>query len=325
MKTKAFTLVELMIVVAIIGLLAAISIPNYVRPRATSQANKCINNLRQIEAAKEQFLLEKTNENGKVVTPDDLTNYLGSGKFPTCPAGGIYKIGAANEFPTCSITNHALYKDPNSFPQGSDLDLLLVQLPYGNIGYYIPKQALIDNPVNAVLRLSPEMTTNELRSIMQKEDGLQNAFGTNIASEFKFAKVKLSNRMMATLETDLSDSNSITITPETESTQALSFKDDTIWKWRLTARKPGTYWLYIQLSLIVEIDNHDTYRTIRDFSDTVVFKATNSEYVLLFLEEHWGAISSCFSAIIIPLIVYFWKQRKKAKIRIAKKPRKKKR
>ena len=53
-----FTLVEIMIVVAIIGLLAAIAIPNFVRARQTAQANACLNNLRIIDAAKNQYALE---------------------------------------------------------------------------------------------------------------------------------------------------------------------------------------------------------------------------------------------------------------------------
>src|ERR1700719_983124 len=62
-----FTLVEIMIVVAIIGLLAAIAIPNFVRARTTSQQNACINNLRQIDGAKQQWALE--NKVSATATP----------------------------------------------------------------------------------------------------------------------------------------------------------------------------------------------------------------------------------------------------------------
>jgi prepilin-type N-terminal cleavage/methylation domain-containing protein len=58
-RKAGFTLVEIMIVVAIIGLLAAIAIPNFMKARATSQANACINNLRQIDAAINEWALEK--------------------------------------------------------------------------------------------------------------------------------------------------------------------------------------------------------------------------------------------------------------------------
>ena len=69
-----FTLVEIMIVVAIIGLLAAIAIPNFVKARATSQANACINNMRQIDAAVNQFALEQGKTTGAAVSyPGDLT------------------------------------------------------------------------------------------------------------------------------------------------------------------------------------------------------------------------------------------------------------
>src|SRR5437588_2705829 len=97
-KKAGFTLVEIMIVVAIIGLLAAIAIPNFVKARTTSQANACINNLRQYDGAVQQYALENKLTSSATYTLSLLKPYIkldSTTQLPSCPANGTYSPGAS--------------------------------------------------------------------------------------------------------------------------------------------------------------------------------------------------------------------------------------
>jgi len=109
-RKAGFTLVEIMIVVAIIGLLAAIAIPNFIKARATAQANACINNLRQIDGAINEWALETGKSNGSTVTsPNTVSAYLklnSANSVPSCPAGGTYTTSSVGTVPqvSCSLS-----------------------------------------------------------------------------------------------------------------------------------------------------------------------------------------------------------------------------
>jgi prepilin-type N-terminal cleavage/methylation domain-containing protein len=116
-----FTLVEIMIVIAIIGLLAGIAIPSFLRARGISRANTCINHLRQIDAAIQEWATDNKKGEQQSVEYPDISSYLKGNVI--CPAGGTtfadsYSITTTSERPTCKrVTNgdhpHVLLQSTN--------------------------------------------------------------------------------------------------------------------------------------------------------------------------------------------------------------------
>lgn len=102
-RRAGFTLVEILIVVAIIGILVAVALPAFMKSRAQARKQVCIENLSQIESAKQQWGLENGKKDGDVPNEVDLigdTKYMK--KMPQCPGGGAYELQAIGRTATCS-------------------------------------------------------------------------------------------------------------------------------------------------------------------------------------------------------------------------------
>ncbi|MBL7115297.1 MAG: hypothetical protein ISS35_05980 [Kiritimatiellae bacterium] len=91
-----------------VGLMAGVAIPSFVNARGVAQHNVCINNLRQIDAAKEQWALAQGKANGDEVDPDGIAQYIKGAKIPVCPQGGAYNLGPLGADPTCTEPGHQL-------------------------------------------------------------------------------------------------------------------------------------------------------------------------------------------------------------------------
>lgn len=119
---QGFTLVEIMIVVTIIGLLIAIAVPNFLQAREASRAKSCTANLREIDTAKQQYMLDKNVSTFANATSGDTTLgglaplYVRS--LPKCPLGGTYSTGDENFSPSCSLATSdvPMYGQTGAYP-----------------------------------------------------------------------------------------------------------------------------------------------------------------------------------------------------------------
>jgi prepilin-type N-terminal cleavage/methylation domain-containing protein len=119
---KGFTLVEIMIVVAIIGIIIAIAVPAFIRARENARGRACQENLTKIDGAKEQYMLENKASNDTdfsdwtSLVMDGGTGYMKT--TPECPAGGTYAINSGGSIPTCD------YAEPGDWAVQHDLSTL---------------------------------------------------------------------------------------------------------------------------------------------------------------------------------------------------------
>ncbi len=107
-KKQGFTLVEIMIVVMIIGLLAAIALPSFKKARDEAREKSCINSLRLIEAAKDQYAIDADIASGATIADSVLQDYMKGETMPTCPSGGTISANAVDTSASCTVSGHAL-------------------------------------------------------------------------------------------------------------------------------------------------------------------------------------------------------------------------
>jgi prepilin-type N-terminal cleavage/methylation domain-containing protein len=106
-EPNGFTLIEIMLVVAIIGLLAAIALPAFVKARTSSQKEVCISNLRQIDSAKEQWAMMNNKSDGASVDVAAVNLFI-KGDGPDCPCSGVYDYHNIGTDPGCDKSGHIL-------------------------------------------------------------------------------------------------------------------------------------------------------------------------------------------------------------------------
>lgn len=98
----AFTLLEIMIVAAVIGIMAMIALPNFIKARTTAQQKACIKQLHSLSESKQQWAFENQKLPTATPTRAQLRVYYGKNRMPVCPSQGTYTLRPVNREPLCS-------------------------------------------------------------------------------------------------------------------------------------------------------------------------------------------------------------------------------
>ena len=104
-------IIKLVAVFLFVGFIVAIVIPNFIHARLAKASNACVNNLRQIESAKEQWAMENNKRPDDIPPATEIVAYFKDHRLPARPEGGTYTIGRVNEDPQCSISTSAWPND----------------------------------------------------------------------------------------------------------------------------------------------------------------------------------------------------------------------
>ena len=99
---RGFTLLQIMIVVGVIGIMASIALPNFLKARATAEQRSCIKNLRELDLTKQQWGFENKKTSTARPTVAQIQVYFGQNRMPVCPGRGTYTLQRLDRNPTCT-------------------------------------------------------------------------------------------------------------------------------------------------------------------------------------------------------------------------------
>ncbi len=102
-ERSGYTLVEIMLVVAIIAIMAAIAIPEMFQSRKLARLNDCISNMKLFQYANEQAALNYSYSSGTTIATGQITAFIHGGSAPSCPSGGTYDYNKACTPATCTL------------------------------------------------------------------------------------------------------------------------------------------------------------------------------------------------------------------------------